>query len=136
MRSHGHLPEASEALLTFVITLLGSLLAVFTAGVISTTAVTGRLPDAAALRRQAAVSFGAIDAVSLPIIFLGLGWLGVWDVAAALTGSMIALIAGLAVVARLAVRTTRLPRWQRLLLLGAESVLGLALIGLEMLAHG
>ncbi|MED6047052.1 hypothetical protein [Rothia kristinae] len=129
MRSHGHLPEASEALLTFVITLL----AVFTAGVISTTAVTGRLPDAA---RQAAVSFGAIDAVSLPIIFLGLGWLGVWDVAAALTGSMIALIAGLAVVARLAVRTTRLPRWQRLLLLGAESVLGLAVIGLEMLAHG
>ena len=48
----------------------------------------------------------------------------------------IALLVALGVVAFLAVRRVRIPGWQKVLVLLAEVVLGAAVIGLELLAHG
>lgn len=82
------------------------------------------------------VCVGASGAVVLPLVFVVLAGTGVWRIEAALRASTIALLVALGVVAFLAVRRVRIPGWQKVLVLLAEVVLGAAVIGLELLAHG
>ncbi|GAA3041467.1 hypothetical protein [Actinokineospora globicatena] len=134
LRSHGG--EALEAAVLLLITVTGTLLAVLVADVVSHIAVHAALPDRERVGRMLRVSFGALGAVTLPFVFLGLAVAGVWKIEGALRASTIALVAGLAAISYLAVRRVRLPGWQRLIVLGAELVLGAAVVGLELLAHG
>lgn len=60
---------------------------------------------------------------------------GSWTVDGALRASTVALVASLGVVGRLAVRRVALPGWQKLLVLVAEVALGVAVVGLELLAR-
>jgi len=133
--SHGDATPGA-ALRTLALTTAGTLLAVFVADIVSHIAVHARILHRDELRRALAVSVGAVGAVALPFLFLGLAMAGVWEVGSALKASKIALIAALIAVGWVAVRRVRMRWWQRMIVLGAEALLGLAVIGLEILAHG
>ncbi|MFT4136650.1 hypothetical protein [Microbacterium sp.] len=131
---HEHV-SAQEALVTLAVTLAGTVLAVFTADVIAHVVAHGRLMTRAELVHAMRTSFGALPAVTLPFVFLGVSALTRWRVESALVASAVALAAALFVLAWVAVRRARLRWWERLLLLGLETALALAVIALQLLAH-
>jgi hypothetical protein len=130
-----HTESVAEAALTLLIAVLGTLLAVFLADVVSHIAVHAVLPTRHQLTHMLRISLGAIGAVVLPFVFLAIAARG-WELDKALRASGIALVASLIVIAYVAVRRVRLPLWQRLLVLVAEFALGLLVLALELLAHG
>lgn len=134
LASHGHV-SAGEAAVTLLVTVLGTLLAVFAADIISHIVVHGSLFTAEELRHAVSTSFGALGGVALPFLFLGLAALGVWEVETALNASAAALLGALILIGWVAVRRVPLTWYQRLIALGAEAALGLAVIGLKLLAH-
>lgn len=125
-----------EAAATLGVTILGLLLAVFTADIAAHLVVHARWMTQPELRHAVRTSFGAMGSLIAPFAFLGIAALGVWDAHTALLASAIALIGALVVIGWVAVRRLELRWWQRLLALGAEAVLGLAVVGLQVLAHG
>lgn len=135
LSTHGHV-TAGEAATTLIVTVMGTLLAVFTADLISHLVVHERLFTRPELSHALASSFGALSTVVLPFIFLGFAGLGAWETDAALRASAIALLVSLIVIGWIAVRRMPLTFLQRLIALGAEAALGLAVIGLQVLAHG
>lgn len=135
LRSHGHV-EPGTALFTLVITVLATLLAVFTADIVSHLVVHERTMSRPEFRHAVVTSFGTLGAITVPVVFLGLAALGVWQPEAALRASTIALIAALIVIGYAAVRRVPLSPLQRLLALGGEAALGVAVVSLQILAHG
>jgi hypothetical protein len=135
LRSHGDV-TAGVAATTLLITVGGTLLAVLLADVVSHIAVHAALPTAAEARHMVAVCTGALGVLVLPMLFVGVAASGSWTVDGALRASTIALVASLGVVGWLAVRRVALPGWQKLLVLVAEVALGVAVVSLELLAHG
>lgn len=133
LRAHAVSP--GEAALSLIVVVTGTVLAVFVADVVSHISVHETVPVGDELRHMARVSFGALGALVLPGIFIGLAIADVWEIEAALRASSLALVAALAAIGWLAVRRARLPVWQRAIVLFAEVALGLAVIGLELLAH-
>jgi len=127
-------PGQAEA--TIFITVFGTLLAVLTADLVSHLVVHATLPTRTEFRHMLRVSLGALTAVVLPLVFVGLAGAKVWSVTIALQASAIALLAALGVVGYVAVRRVPLPRWQRVLVLLAEGLLGVVVIVLDLLAHG
>lgn len=136
LRSHADEVTAGTAASTLVITVVGILLAVLTADFMSHLVVHARMPSRGEAAHMVRVSAGAFGAVVLPLVFVVLAGTGVWRIEAALRASTIALLVALGVVAFLAVRRVRIPGWQKVLVLLAEVVLGAAVVGLELLAHG
>ncbi|SED66238.1 hypothetical protein [Jiangella alba] len=130
-----HAVSAGEAALSLAVVVIGTVLAVLVADIVSHIAVHESLPVRAELRHMARVSFGALGALVLPAVFIGLAVADVWEIEPALRAASIALVAALAAIGYLAVRRVRLPAWQRLIVLLAEVVIGLVVIGLELLAH-
>lgn len=133
LASGGH-STAGQAAVSLLVTVLGTLLAVFSADVIAHIVVHGNL-SAAELREAIRSSFGALGAVVLPFVFLGLAGLGVWTVETALNASAIALLAALVIIGWIAVRRIPLTWYQRLIALGVEALLGVAVIVLKLIAH-
>ena len=136
LSSHADELTAGEAAVTLLIAVAGTLLAVFVADLVAHIAVHTALPDRAELAHMISVSTRALAVIVLPMIFVGLAGFGVWEVAAALRASTIALIVSLVGIGYLAVRRVRLPLGQRLIVLFAEFALGIAVVLLELLAHG
>jgi hypothetical protein len=132
--SHGHAVPL-DAFLTLLVTVLGTLLAIFVADVISFTVAHERTMRRSELRHAVAASFGTLSAITAPLVFLFLAVLGVWEVETALRASAIALIATLVVIGWVAVHKVELTWWQRLIALGGEAVLALGVVGLQLLAH-
>lgn len=133
--AHGHV-DAAEALRTLAVTVFGTLLAVFTADVLSHLVVHERFLTAAELRHAITTSFGALGAVAVPFLLLAAAAWGWGDVDAAMRWSSFALVAALIAIGFLAVRRIRRSWPARLLVLSGEAVLALAVIGLQVLAHG
>ncbi|MBN9139266.1 MAG: hypothetical protein J0H23_00405 [Micrococcales bacterium] len=131
-----HHAEAGEAMLTLAVTILGLLLAVFTADVVAHIVVHERMMSPREFRVALRTSFGAVGSLAAPFVFLGLAALGVWSTDAALLASSIALVGALVVIGWAAVRRLRLNWWQRLVALGAEALLGIVVVSLQLLAHG
>jgi len=131
-----HEVETGEALRTLIVTVLGTLLAVFTADVIAHIVVHERVMTLPELRHALSASFGAIGAVTLPVVFLAIAAAGGWSTEAALRASAVALLLSLVIIGWIAVRRIAIQWWQRVIVMGAEAVLGLAVIGLQVLAHG
>lgn len=129
-----HESQAVKALLTVIVTVVGATLALFVADLLSHLVVHERMVHPGELRHAAATSFGAATIVVLPVVFLLLAVFDVWSTDAALTASAYALIASLVVIGLAATRKVPMTWWQRLLALGAEAVLGLIVIGLQVLA--
>lgn len=134
LRSH-HV-EAPEAILTLLVTVLGTLLAVFVADLTAHVVVHERGLTRHELNVALLSSFGALGAVALPFLFLLLALLGVWETDGALAASFVALLVSLILSGWVAIRHLQLTWWQRLFALLGEAVLGLAVVGLQLLAHG
>jgi len=134
LRSHD--ASAEEAVVTLFITVVGALLAVFVADVVSHIAVHTALPARVELRRMVRVTFGASTILIVPLVFLGLALAEVWRVELALRAASIALVSTLIAIGYAAARRVRLPGWQRIVVLFAEFALGAVVVGLELLAHG
>jgi ABC-type amino acid transport system permease subunit len=120
---------------TLTVAVIGTLLAVLLADVIAHITVHQALPTRAELRHMVAVVLGAAETLVLPLIVFGLSALGLFGLDVALTTTTAILVVTLVAVGYLAVRRLKLPLLQRLLVLLAESVLGLVVVGLELLAH-
>ncbi len=132
----GHPPgDAGDVALTLLVTISGTLLAIFVADLVSHMLVQQRAMNRVEVAHAVVTSFGALPAVTLPFAFLGAAGLGWWELATALQAAATALIAALVVIGWVAVRRTSMPWWSRLLALGAEALLGLAVVGLQALAH-
>jgi hypothetical protein len=137
LRSHGEEVAAGVAATTLLITVGGTLLAVLLADVVSHLVAHAAVPTAAQARHMVATCTQALGVLVLPMIFLAVAaGEGGWTVDGALQASTVALVASLGAVAWLAVRRVPLPPRQKLLVLAAEIVLGTAVVGLELLAHG
>lgn len=135
LQTHASETTTGAAALTLLIAVVGTLLAVFVADLLSHLTVHAKLPTASELRHMVGVSIGSIGVVVLPMVFLGLARIEVWSIETALLAAVAVQLATLAFVGFLAVRRIALPAWQKLMVLLAEVVLGLAVIGLELLAH-
>ncbi|MFU8945367.1 hypothetical protein ACLRGF_01405 [Mycetocola zhadangensis] len=136
LSSHAHDVTPGKAATTLLIAVTGTLLAVFVADFLTHTVAHAALPSRGQLRHMVGVVVNAIGVVVVPLILLGLAALDAIDVECALSVSSIVLVATLGIVGFLAVRRVRLSFWLKLVLLAAEVVLGLAVVGLELLAHG
>lgn len=134
--SHAAEVTPGEAARTLAITVVGTLLAVFVADVVAHISVHAAVPTPPELGHMVRVSTGSLGVLVLPMVFLGLAGAGVMRLEGALRACTIALAASLIVIGYLAARRVRLPAHQRLVVLFAEFGLGLAVIGLELLAHG
>lgn len=133
--SHAADLSALEAATTLSITVIGTLLAVFVADLISHLAVHATTPGRADLAAMARTSFGAFGAVVIPLVFIASAGVGAWEVTTALQAAAAALVVTLVLVGYLAVRRLKLRWWQQGIALGAEAALGAAVIGLELIAH-
>lgn len=134
LRVHGHI-AAGEALLTLTVTMLGTVLAVFTADMIAHFLSHEKVPNRAEFAHALRVSFGALPAVVLPFILLGISALTHWPVKAALQVSAIGLVVVLVLLGYRAVRKLSVSRWKKLMVLAIEAALALGVIGLQVLAH-
>jgi len=133
--SHGEVTPLN-ALTTLVITVLGTLLAVFVADVLSRMAVNERGLSRTEYRHVLQVTLGSIGAIVIPVIALLLAEAGILSLAVAFAISIYTLLAALVLFGFLAVRKVRAVWWKRLIALAALGLVGLAVIALELLAHG
>lgn len=133
--SHADEVTPGSAALTLVIAVVGTLLAVFVADFVSHLAVHSAVPSRSEFVHMARVSFGSVATIVLPLVLMGLAAAGLLEVEAALRISTIVLLLTLVAVGYLAVRRARMPAWLKLVVLLAELVLGVAIVGLELLAH-
>jgi hypothetical protein len=133
--SHADEVTPGSAALTLVIAVVGTLLAVFVADFISHLAVHSALPSRSQFAHMGRVSFGSAGTIVLPLLLMGLAAVGLLEVDAALRVSTIVLLLTLVAVSYLAVRRATMPAWLKLVVLLAELVLGVAIVGLELLAH-
>lgn len=136
MASHAEGLTAGRAATGLVIAVAGTLLAVLVADFVAHLAVHQTMPTPTERRHMIAVSAGALSVIGLPLIFLALAGGGVWPLSTALRASIAALVFSLVVIGYLAVRRVSMPVSQRLIVLGAEALLGMIVIALELLAHG
>ena len=136
LASHADAVSPRSAAGTLLITVIGTLLAVFVADVVAHIAIHACLPTRDEFRHMLRVSVGSISVIGLPLVFLGVAGAGSWDTARALRASTIALAASLIAIGYLAVRRVRLPLRQRLVVLFAEFGLGMVVVLVELLAHG
>ncbi|QIG41202.1 hypothetical protein G5T42_09085 [Microbacterium sp. 4R-513] len=134
INAHGH-TEALDAFLTLLVTVLGTLLAVFVADVISFTVVHERAMNRPERQHAVFASFGTLGAITLPFVFLLLAVFGIMQTETAVRAGIIALVATLGIIGWVAVRNVPLKWWQRLIALGAEAALALGVVGLQLLAH-
>jgi hypothetical protein len=130
----GH-ETAGAAAGTLAVAVVGTLLAVLVADVVAHITVHQALPTRAELRHMVVVVLGAAETLVLPIVLIGLAALGVFSLEVALIACTVVLVVTLVAVGYLAVRRLPLPLHQRLIVLLAEFALGLAVVGLELLAH-
>jgi hypothetical protein len=82
------------------------------------------------------VAGSAIASAGVPLVLLALAALGLLDLEFALRAASIVYVATLGLIGYIAVRRTRVAWWKQLVALGALIALGLAVVGLQQLAHG
>ncbi|MER5974121.1 hypothetical protein ABT112_31165 [Streptomyces sp. NPDC002055] len=123
------------AALTLILTVLGTLMAVFVADVIAHMVRDSALPSGRELAHLGYVSFGSCGVVVVPMGILGISAAGVIDVATALRIISATLAVTLVVVALLAVCRLRIGPWRKALALAITATLGLAAIGIELAVH-
>ncbi|WP_159604937.1 hypothetical protein [Agromyces humi] len=126
---------ARQATLALLVGIVGITVAGFVADIVSHLAVHAAFPNPAELGRMARVAGEALASAGVPLILLALAWLGVFELAGALRAASIVYIVTLALIGFLAVRRTHLEWWKQLLALAMLVGLGLAVIGLQQLAH-
>lgn len=135
LSSHAHEETPGKAALTLFITVAGVLLASFCADLVAHTVVHQGLPHRDELRHLLRVTGGALSAVTVPLLLIAAAGLGWMHLTTALRAGQIVLVVTLGLLAWIALRRVRLPLWQRLLLIGVLTAIGVAAVALELLAH-
>ena len=135
LSTHADETTPGGAAVTLTISVVGTLLAVFAADILSHLTVHAHVPSGVEFRQMIVVSIGSIGVVVFPLGFLLLAGLGIWSTASALQAAIFILLATLVVVGYLAVRRIALPFWQKLIVLLGEVVLGGVVITLQLVSH-
>jgi hypothetical protein len=125
----------SQATFALAIGIAGITVAGFVADVIAHLAVHGAFPTAEELRTMLRVAGEALASASLPLVLLVLAWIGILELEGALRAAAILYVATLGFIGYLAVRRTGARWWKQLVALGILMALGVAVIGLQQLAH-
>lgn len=127
--------DAEHALFALLLGVLGIVAAGFASDLISHLAVHREFPGRVDLAIMLRVAGGALSTVVTPAILIGLAWIGVIHLESALRAASIVYIVTLGVIGWFAVRRARLEWWKQVLALGVLIALGLAVVGLQTLAH-
>ncbi|MET3949989.1 hypothetical protein [Arthrobacter sp. UYEF36] len=135
LRSHADETTPAAAAATLSIVVVGSLLGIFVADLLSHLTVHARLPSGQELHHTIAVSTEALSVLVTPLLLLTAAGLGLWSTAVALQWAVIVLVVTLLIVGYLAIRRLELPIRHKVVIVFAEVVLSLVVIGLELLAH-
>ena len=127
--------DAEHALFALLLGVLGITAAGFVSDMISHLAVHREFPERIDLIVMFRVAGGALGTVITPGILLLLAWMNVMSLTAALRAASIVYVVTLAVIGWFAVRRSRLEWWRQLIALAVLVALGLAVVGLQTLAH-
>jgi uncharacterized membrane protein YfcA len=127
--------DAEHALFALLLGVLGITAAGFVSDMISHLAVHREFPERIDLIVMLRVAGGALGTVITPGILLLLAWMNVMSLTAALRAASIVYVVTLAVIGWFAVRRSRLEWWRQLIALAVLVALGLAVVGLQTLAH-
>jgi hypothetical protein len=114
---------------------IGSLLGIFVADMLSHLTVHSQLPTGEELHHMIAVSAEGLGVLVTPLLLLAAAGLGIWSTAVALGWAVVVLVVSLAVVGFLAIRNLEIPLRHKAAIMFAEVVLSLLVIGLELVAH-
>ena len=121
---------------SLLVAALGAGLAGLVSEVIAHLAVHTHLPDSAELRYLVRVSAGALATVALPVVVLLLAVAGLVPIEIALGIAIWVMALTLGAVGYIAVFRSRLTWWTKLAVFAALLLLGLVVIGVQLLAHG
>ena len=135
LRSHADETSPAAAAATLSIVVIGSLLGIFVADLLSHLTVHSKLPTGEELHHMMAVSAGGLGVLVTPLLLLAAAGLGLWSTAVALGWAVVVLVASLMVVGYLAIRRLDIPLHHKAAIMFAEVVLSLLVIGLELIAH-
>lgn len=130
-----HHATAGTAALTLLLTVVGTLLAVFVADLVAHMIREGSLPTRDEIHHLLWVSFGSLAVLGAPMVLLGLQVLGAVDLPTALRLISVVLSATLVLVTLVAVRRLRLRTRSTLLVLTGMAVLGAAVLVVELAVH-
>ncbi|MGK9147991.1 hypothetical protein KXS11_10230 [Plantibacter flavus] len=128
--------DAAGALFTLVIGVAGITVAGLVAEMIAHLAAHGAFPDATEWRVMLRIAWGSLFTVATPAILLILAVFGVMQLDTSLRVSTIVYLVTLGLSAWFAVRRAGLTLWRQLIAMAALVLLGAAVIGLQVLAHG
>lgn len=135
LNAHGEHLDSPTVLWTLIISVVGVLLAGLASDLVSHMIVHDTLPSAREFRHMLAVASRALSVLAVPVIVLALAYFGVMQAHTAVVIAIAALIASLAVIARIAVSRTGLAGWKQLIVLVGIVLLGVIVVFLEQLAH-
>ena len=128
-------PTVAGAAVTLCATVLGTLLSVFVADVVTHLVRENVLPSGAELAHLGYVSLGSSTVLVVPMSILWISAAGVIAPATALRAISAALAATLVVVTAVAVRDLDMTPWRKAQAVAIISALGLAGIGIELAVH-
>lgn len=128
--------DPPAAFTTLLVGLLGVTAAAFASDVIAHLSVHHEFPDAKELLVLLRISLGSLSTAVAPLAMIALAWLGVLRMEPALAIATYIYIAILGVVGWLAVRHAHLRMIQKLIALAMLFALALAVVLIQMLAHG
>jgi hypothetical protein len=128
--------ESARALVTLLVGIVAITAAGFVAEVVAHLAVHGAFPRGAELGRMLRVSGTALVSAAGPLVILALAALGVFGLEGALLAAAILYLVTLGLIGLIAVRRTHVAWWEQAIALGMLVALGLAVVGLQQLAHG
>ena len=114
---------------------IGSLLGIFVADLLSHLTVHSKLPTGEELHHMITVSAGGLGVLVTPLLLLTAAGLGLWSTAVALGWAVAVLVVSLGIVGFLAIRRLEIPLRHKAAIMFAEVVLSLLVIGLELVAH-
>ena len=135
LRGHADETTPAAAAATLSIVVIGSLLGIFVADLLSHLTVHSKLPTGEELHHMIAVSADGLGVLVTPLLLLLAAGLGLWSTAVALGWAVVVLVVSLAIVGYLAIRRLEIPFRHKVAIMCAEVVLSLLVIGLELLAH-
>ena len=133
--SHANETTPAAAAATLSIVVIGSLLGILVADLLSHLTVHAKLPSSEEFRGMVAVSTEALSVLVTPLLLLTAAGLGLWSTAVALQWAIVVLVVTLLVIGYLAIRRLDLPFHHKVIIVFAEVVLSISVIGLELLAH-
>ncbi len=127
--------DAAHALSALVLGVLGITAAGFVSDVISHLAAHHEFPSRRAIALMLKIAGGALGTLIVPVILIALAAFDVMELDTALRTATAVYVATLGLIGWFAVRRSKLEWWKQLLALALLMALGLAVVGLQTLAH-